>query len=626
MSWTPIDFHGIISLEPPLVTLLNQYLEEQEHRLALAIIEVVPPLINETVPPTEMTRLKLSEAIDAFCKRNYQQTNHSAPLVQLEDWKKAVSHINAALWQYEETIEGCISELFHQLDLTGIELWHSRLSQVVSDIKDMLIHRMDDLIWGMRRLEEQLWKSRLACEYPNSNQYLWLKFTSLWTSLLDRDLLKSLEKNKEFLKTQHQKFIKRYKGYQGLLQQLDTYVEKFDGYKVFSGLERETRNQWIELYKLLKLWELNRSARALPSKDFIIALRNALSIDKATGIFKEYYKALKASLFEKSLSLKKTPEIDSEPFPVESLEAQINECQVEVHMLASTLSHYRAFLLSSDPDPYARTRFGFSERVIGPEPAQTKPLLHLGYDVETLSELFDKLAQSIKNKPSTDKQEMESDNKEIQQLLHEMGQPLITHRMMRAKAEKVLDKLNSINELGSFDTDIVDEVGKVFSKLLRADWKYHVLYGIPLFHQLYAIHQGLIKPNEDRHHTNRIAKFNKLIHQVQEWVQHQKAQRHLHDIELDINDIKGYLQDFLGYVQRVCFQEPGMTKDKASVLQRSIAQQLLEYRYLFGNFFYQLRQNEAEGPFIRKQFLFVDQYFETIEYKLYEFSQMEFNE
>ncbi len=206
---------------------------------------------------------------------------------------------------------------------------------------------------------------------------------------------------------------------------------------------------------------------------------------------------------------------------------------------------------------------------------------------------------------------------EIQQLVHEMEQPLATHRMMRSRAEKVLDKLQQLDELGSFDIHVIDYIEHVFSKLLRADWRYHVLHGIPLFHQLYAIHHGLVKPVDDRHHSNRMTKFKKLLQQVHEWVKNNKTQVHFHDIELDMSYIKGYLQDFLGYVQRAS-SDSSLSKDKALELYQEIAQQLLEYRYLFGNFFYQLRQHETEGQLIRKQCLFVDQYFESIETKLFE--------
>ena len=83
------------------------------------------------------------------------------------------------------------------------------------------------------------------------------------------------------------------------------------------------------------------------------------------------------------------------------------------------------------------------------------------------------------------------------------------------------------------------------------------------------------------------------------------------EIELDMNDMKTYLQDFLASVQRAEKERAhnpfiDETVDKFKV-------QLLEYRYLFGQFFYLLMNKNSESQQLRNQFLFVDQYFETIE-------------
>lgn len=620
MDWKPIDFHGIIALDTPLIDLLHRYLDEKEEQLSSTILEAIPPPTVTLQPPVAATsafgHLKLADAIETLVKRNYQNSQSPYPQPFHINWKNSIAKINAALWNYVETIEGCIAELFQQLEQTSIEQWHPRLSDVVSSIKEMLIHRTEDLIWGIKRLEHLLRKAQLASETHTSWHFI-KELSSLWTPLLDRSLTSNLKKSQEFLRTQHQKFAKRYKSYLKLQEQVDHSLEKFSEFHVLQSLETETQEQFKKLYQLVKLWELNHSAKSLPAKELIIALRNALSIDKATGLFKDYYTALNRSLFDKSLDFKvHSNELMDDPSNKLSMQEAISSCQNETRMLGATISHYREFQLSSDPDPYVRTRLGFSEWIVGPEPMQTKPLLQLGYDVESLNELYEQLSHSLR-RGIEQRVEISDVDREIQQHVHEMGQPLATHRMMRSGAEKVLDKVQQLDELGSFEIDVIDYIGKVFSKLLRADWRYHVLHGIPLFHQLYATHQGLVKPVEDRHHNNRLTKFKKLLQQVHEWVKNNKTQMHFHDIELDMSDIKGYLQDFLGYVQRTS-SDPSLSKEKALELHREIAQQLLEYRYLFGNFFYQLRQHETEGQFIRKQCLFVDQYFETIEAKLYE--------
>lgn len=437
-----------------------------------------------------------------------------------------------------------------------------------------------------------------------------------WKPNIDRSLLAHLDKNQEWLRSHFAKFMKRYQAYLTLLEEVDKHVDKLSKYFVLHSLERDTEQKFIELYQLLKLWEINNAAKALPMREINLALQNALSIDKAILLFNDYYKALKANAFATSLNFKGNAfELSADSPSKTHMQEFLANCQMETHTLGASITHYREFLLRSDPNPYVRTRVGFSEGTVDSEPAHTKPLLNLGYDVETLSEIYEKLTQALKK--AAQKRDRVQIDAEIQRLLREMEQPLATHRMMRTSAEALLEHLQQLDELGSFDYDMIPYVGKILSKLLRADWRYHVLFGIPLFHQLYAIHTGLTKPVEDWQHVNRLKKFQKLLRQIQDWVKSQKTQAHFYDIELDMNDIKGYLQDFFAHVQRLAL-DSSVKKEAAQAQHDELVQELLEYRYLFGNFFYQLRQNESEGLRIRRQFLFVDQYFESVENKLYE--------
>ncbi|MCE5317518.1 MAG: hypothetical protein LLG04_09205, partial [Parachlamydia sp.] len=152
-------------------------------------------------------------------------------------------------------------------------------------------------------------------------------------------------------------------------------------------------------------------------------------------------------------------------------------------------------------------------------------------------------------------------------------------------------------------------VGLNLNKAMRADWQYHVLFGLPAFHHLYAIYRGIVGTVDDRTHTNRMQKFKRLIQQLDSWVSSHDTPRHAHEIEVDLSDMKGYLQDFLAYAQRLSKdEEPGKEERYAS-----IAQQLLEYRYMFGSFFHRLHDDSTESLMLRKQLLFVDQYFEAVE-------------
>ena len=199
-----------------------------------------------------------------------------------------------------------------------------------------------------------------------------------------------------------------------------------------------------------------------------------------------------------------------------------------------------------------------------------------------------------------------------------MGQPLTSINIMKGYQEKILNHLKELDELGSFSSYVVEFCGDVLSKTMRTDWKYHTLFEMPLFYNIYHIHQGIVGSVEDRQHINRMNKFNRLIDQIKDWVKKRSIPRHSQEIEHDMNDIKEYLQEFFASVQRTTGDE-SISAGQGKVLIREISQQLMEYRFIFGKFFHDLRQSEPEERSLRNQFLFVDQYFESIENKLYDY-------
>jgi hypothetical protein len=107
-------------------------------------------------------------------------------------------------------------------------------------------------------------------------------------------------------------------------------------------------------------------------------------------------------------------------------------------------------------------------------------------------------------------------------------------------------------------------------------------------------------------------KFRSIIKKLREWVNDRDIHKHVAEIEVEMSDLQQYLQEFLAQVQRMIIESPGNPEILRKVVINTSAE-LLEYRYLFGTFFHFLHQNEPEGKTIRNQFLFVDQYFESVE-------------
>jgi hypothetical protein len=319
---------------------------------------------------------------------------------------------------------------------------------------------------------------------------------------------------------------------------------------------------------------------------------------------------LKDAFFNSSYELKcLSKEPDEFNASLDKLKLKVKEYQHELKQLIVTMTHYRVFMLKTDANPYVRSRWGFTEWVVGPEPAKSKKLLNLIYSAEELNEGYAGFFLSLEGNFKELHQSKSPIHQEIEKLLHEMGQPLISRTMLRSRVDGLLKELKKFDEIGSPDLEAIDYVDTILAKAMREDWKYHVLHEFPLFHELYRLHLGLCDYIEDPSHAFRMERFRLLFDQIEDWLNKGDIYSHVHEIELDINDMKTYLQDFLAAIQRMLKEKPS---DSISEAVHKFKQELLEYRYVFGQFFFILLGKESDGQ-LRNQFLFVDQYFETVE-------------
>ncbi len=617
MTWKPIDFQGIVALDKSVIEHLQHFLEEKEARLAEQILEAFPIVEAKApaIPPGLYSRLKLSDAIEGSSKRIRQMALSRQKIDSSNGWKKAARSINRSLWEYIEVLEGSSVELFQQLDQVGIEQWRGKLSLVIDEIKVMLIHRVDDVVWAIRRLEEQLQEYRKICLGKNR----WMEFLSSQKPLLEENLLDNLDKTKKYLSLRYHHFADRFCEFNKMRSEVDKLTLKMDAYHVLSVLDAEAKEKYRKLFQLLHLWELNKKAKKLPEGDPVYAIRTVTSFERAYIIFKDYYNMLRLVLFERSRNLKSHPkEIFEDVIGKSILLEVIKGFKDENDTLENVISKYREFLLDNDPHPQISKWWRFWGWKAGEEPAQTKQLHFLLADVEMLEVYFQTLEEAIQKGPSAvPMSQLQDQMAEVQKHLREMGQPLASKALMRLNSERVISLLSQMDEIGSFNQVVVDFIGESLSKALRADWKYQVLFDIQEFYDVYSIHQGIAYLFEDRQHTARLNKFKRLIQQIDEWVKNKTYPKHIHEIELDMNDMKGYLQDFLGQVQRFA-REPISDLNLYDEQLRELYRQLLEYRYLFGTFFHELRDDVLEERNIRNHFLFVDQYFETIDNKIHE--------
>jgi hypothetical protein len=613
MSWRSIDFRGILDLDPKIIGQLEQFLQEKESRLAHQILHTVQSLPADTSSPILPTgaSLKLSEAVEGFSRKarlfSREQFNHQLPTDNQAE--HVVKEVNQGLWEFTEVLEGCVVELFQQVRLVPIDRWHLSIAKVVHSIKDILIHRIEDLIWTIRRLEKPL---KEYCQKIQGKPKKWFEWPFFGKGYLDPNLLRNLQQTEKFLKMQYEAFNQHYGDYMLLSAKAEEHLEKMKNYPILALLDVSDQNLYVDVFRLLKMLELNRRSKKEVAAELTQALKQLSSIDHVIFVLRLYYRELKDAFFNSSIEWKSLNQ-EGENFKdaLQKLQGKLKDYQQELRQLIHTMSRYRTFILKNDPNPYIRSRWGFTEWIVGPEPAKAKKLMNMIYSAQELDHNFTQFLESLARDPLTQQRIEYQTHQEIEKILHEMGQPLISRFMMRNRAEKLLEQLKACDEVGSPHMSTIHYFEDVLSQAMREDWKYHVLHEFPLFHQIYRIHQGLVEYFEDPSHAFRLERFRLLFDQIEGWVKKEDIYAHVHEIELDINDMKTYLQDFLASIQRAAKE-----KSHDPFLDETIhkfRQQLLEYRYLFGQFFSTIVAKSQEGLQLRNQFLFVDQYFESIE-------------
>ncbi len=620
MNWRSIDFLGIVSLDQRIVNQLNQYLQEKEFRLAYHILNIVslPVESSSSSLASSTDQLKLADAIEGFTKKVRLLNKKNLNQMTEDNEIRMINELNAALWEYTEVLEGCVVELFQQIKQVPINKWQLSFSGVVQMIKELLIYRLEDIMWAIRRLENPLKEYRYKSDFKSKG---WKKWIGRWRSHLDPALLIHLSQSEKLLKTQYNAFNQRYAEYIRLSHQIEEILQKMKKYPILALLDLSDQNHYVDVFRLLKFYEFNPQKKGDLAFETIRSLRYYSGIEEVMRVFEIYYEGLQEAFFNSSLELKALKKESDRPTEgIKRLQEKIKEYQYELQQLIATMSYYREFMLATNSNPYMRSRWGFTEWVVGPEPPKAKELLHLVYSAEELKSWYNRFLISFNHQdPVIQQKKANQIYQEIETLLHEMGQTLISYSMIRNRAERLLKRIRECNEVGSPDPDIIHYIHYVLAKAMREDWKYHVLHEFPLFHEVYHIHQGLYRVIEDPTHAFRMERFYYLFNQIEEWVRKGDIYSHVHEIELDINDMKIYLQDFLAAIQR-------MVREKSSnpfleETRRKFRQELLEYRYVFGQFFLNIMTKNIEGQQLRNRFLFVDQYFESVEILLHDMAE-----
>lgn len=621
MTWQPYESRGLTVIDVSLADHLNSYLESKEAELCAKIIDAIhsfqhlPPYLT----PAASTHLHLHESIEEFSKKVQRLSQLRHEITSEKEWKNIAEKIQESLWKYVDLLEGSTAELFKLLDQINFEYWDIQLSGAMIIIKEMLMHRMDDVIWSIRRLEQQLQELRRICEMQYGKQERWRNIRFLRGHILDSSMESLLAKRQKFLKLHYQQFIENCTKYLELCGQAEQSLQGLSNYRRLIALDLDVQNHIKKIYQLLNLWEFNFSLKALPESEISNALRAAYSPESVLALFREYYSSVKHGLFDKSRMIKKKfREVFNDLQARQPLIDNVVGYRNELNMLAAMCAKYRKFLLATDPYPHTSSGLRFPKWKTALDSKQDKQFEKLIFDIEHLNTLCETFQSAMEKDEGMLKASMLEMDEDIVSHLHDMTQPLASKAMICEHATTILDHLKNGNELTSFDPEVVKQTCKILCKVMKADWKYHLLQGIPLFHQLYDIHYSIVGPLEERQNANRLHKFKSILDQLDHWIKEHEILKHAHEVDVSISDIKAYLQDFFASIQGLkSLREQGNSEALLKAIEKAY-EAVLEYRNVFSGFFYRLRLDAPEERLIRKQFLFVDQYFEAIENRLQE--------
>lgn len=607
MSFQPFDYQSVVNIDRALIEHLTRYLEGKEESLSREILEAINAPVKEV--PTEIPYAlgpqcpTLSETVEIF-RRKIQDHKQPAEIQPLSDWNQAVKKTNKAFHEYIEVIEGNIKELFQQLSLLGFQEWKSELTWVVDSIKELLRQRIEAALFALERLDKLLLDYRKGFSSG---------FFNGWGGGIDKSLASRLTQNYTLLLKEYDQFMKNYNGYHSLKTGLQELVNQCNEFHTLNLLDKSLQHIFREVYQLFQLREANQSSKLVAPEEITRNIQGVATVKEISFVFRKYAQKLEEVLFQTSRVIKlgfleesKNPQV---------IQEEIIKHQTELRSLASTVSKYRDFLLRNDPNPHIQKWWGFIERTVGPEPNSTKELTDLGLYLEDISALYSQLSKELREALPQEESELASIQKEALEIIHEIAQPLILHQRAKRLSEGLTDLLKECHELGATDLSVVDFVGSILAKGMCADWRHQVLQENPSFHQIYDIHKKILGFQGDRAHLKRMSKFKHYFQHLEECLKVGESLEHAHEMEMEINDIKIYLQDFLAFLQRL--EKDNITNFQRIARLTNQAQfQVLEYRYLFAGFFFRLRDYGLQGKQLRKQFLFADQWLEYMENKV----------
>ncbi len=583
MALASTDFRGIVALDSGMVAQLSLELRQRESRLAKAVVQAFDPIFAEPHRPEEPG--SLSEALQLINSRIVRLPKESEISDGTQIVGELIGALNEGLWDYLEMLEGVVADFFQELEQANIGHWDEALSDVVESVYFHLKSHSDELLLGINLLEDMVWKCRAFLD-ARASPSRWVECIQRFTrSLLDRQIVTNLREMLGFMEAHHHAWRGRFDEYRAFEERAHEYLSQADSYRFLRTLPQAMQATYRFIQRMVKVWELDDNARRLLSEGLVRQISDREHPKDVYEMYRAYFASFKGYLFATSRDIK-DPQED-----IDSMEmAQgLSSAQSELKGLHTAVARYREFLLRTDPNPYVRTRWGFSEWVVGPEPEACRQLLQVEYRLEDLDKLYEHLIQALTRTHAGEKlQTEEAVERELREVLRVMSQPLCSRRVAQTEINRLMHMLERLDELSSHSVRAVDILTEALSKVLRYDLRYSLLFGNADFHRLYTIHHELVAPllAEPAHVAQR-EQLKQFSNRFLKWIGKGHLEKHATEVEQFFQSFQTYLQTLSGDAN-------------------TIRQQILDFRYLLGSLYHKLMSLSGPGKAVRSRFVVLD--------------------
>lgn len=584
-------------LDRELFEDLKAYLHDKRSALRDALLFSIsleklkaPPLLPEPMEGKDPLEFALSE----FENRWRSLSNEELKKV---DYESFVERFSIILWNYVEILEGMGRELFEQAAKIPIDRLDQELYDRLELAKYFLWDRLKEIDRFLVALEASLKRFHQQCLSARPFKLL-PKIRAPFHKALDPDLMALVKKGELYLFREFKRFAKEY----GFLKRVEGQIEseqvKFQGYQILHQLNPADERLYLRVFRLLKLWDKSKRGSLPLNRHAAASLKQAISFGKFSSFTKDYLKEIKGHLFDFARRHRNYKEMGSD--------IQIALWRSEVAALVKVIKDFRAFTLAEEQQKQPRGILGW---IKGPLKV-SRPIKELNLRIEE-AKLVDVWLQQL-----FDAQEPGEDNdenygaacfKRASKILEDMGQPLISKTVMKAKVDELLKTLKEANELTSA---LPDTSQLMLEKLLRAfkvDAKHEVLTENRAFWPLWEVHHGLSYYDKSPAHQRRMKVYKRVVQHLKQWMTGHELNHHLQDVEHEIHDIQECLQEFFH-----------QTKQINSLLEKwEFKKELLEERVFFASFFSYLNQHNHEGKRVKGELAFLEKYFNAIDDNLF---------